>query len=284
MELNRETCKHAAELREEILALQQNAEPVDLMTIKLDLHRFQFAGSKVNFSGMIEFSQALLVAIVGRMNSGKASLMRLISGSLLPQVRSGTEGSWSVFVPAHLRVVNVDQTPLFFNGTLYENLAFGIEVGRADASLDRIRGVCGLLGVDARVLRYLEKDDELKWSDIFSGAQCKLLTIARALINNAELICFHKPLVTLDDEKMLHVIKSLKDHVQQKGLLEKTHPMMRRRRTVVITSSQQFAVEKASEIIRLSSDKGCEKLQKFRREDLSMKDLKSMTSDNLDAV
>ena len=66
----------------------------------------------------LKLRQGRITAVVGAPSSGKASLLRLIAGVLLP-----TEGE--VFAPPHLTIVHVEQQPSLMAMSLIDNLWLG---------------------------------------------------------------------------------------------------------------------------------------------------------------
>merc|ERR1719272_619020 len=64
--------------------------------------------------------QATINVLVGKHGSCKGTLLKVLGEVLLP-----TKGSY--FVPPQLRVYFVTQFPLFFYGSLIDNLVFGLE-------------------------------------------------------------------------------------------------------------------------------------------------------------
>lgn len=210
--------------------------PIDMMPIVLDFRevfRFEGRDRTLNFIGQVHIHQGQVVAVTGRQGCGKATLLRLIAGSFLPAESAESP----IFVPAHLRVANVSEEPMFFGGTLYDNLTYGMNRRRPDAGRERLRSICKLLNLSATITDYLDIEECESWQDIFSGAQCKLLCLVRALVHNSELLCIHKPFSKLMASDAEHVVRALHKHVENKGLLLRTDPSIRRPRTVIWSSA-----------------------------------------------
>jgi len=229
------------------------ALPVDLMPIVMDFQdKFKFEGKDqvLNFQGRVEIQQGQLVAVVGPLGCGKATLLRLVAGSVLPE--EGRESA--ILMPAHLRVANVADEALFFGGTLYENLIFGMHEDQPDASRERVASIVRRLTKSHEIASYLDSDAEESWQDIFSGAQCKLLGIARALIHNAEVLCIHKPLAKLTHDDAEHVVQALHDHLDNKGMELASDPVKRRPRTVFVSAAtSDRAIDAADNVVLLDS-------------------------------
>merc|ERR1712054_137713 len=74
--------------------------------------------------------QGSIVAVVGPHNGGKSTFLKLVSQIKFPKVGE-------IFIPTHLRVLNVSYEPILMEMSLYDNLAFGDE--RCDP--DRVRRI-----------------------------------------------------------------------------------------------------------------------------------------------
>jgi len=252
--------------RKEILSHDDHIIAVDVMPIAIHLDdHFHFEGehmkfaATLNFEGSIEIPQGQMVAFIGGVGSGKATLLHLISGKiLLPQSKQDTD--FGVFVPSHLRIVNVAESPVFYDGTLYENLTLGCNLESPSVDRKRIVAICKKLAIPDSVLAYMDLNK--RWHEVFSVAQCKLLNIARALVHNAEVTCFHKPIANLDTEHQPIALKALREHVEQRGLCLDCDPATCRPRTIFISSSNPGVVEAADTVFRISKVTGISEVKK----------------------
>merc|ERR1719183_2096300 len=104
------------------------------------------------------------------------------------------------------------------------------------------------------------------WMDRLAHTSRCLLSLARALIANPELMCIHKPTMPYDEKLSYTVLDVLLQFVREKGLaqdLTKRH--LRRPRTCIMTSSKLLFVNHADAVyhvsrrhgIRLIKDKDC---------------------------
>merc|ERR1711871_1153104 len=110
-----------------------------------------------------------------------------------------------------------------------------MDTNRPEASKKRVVQLCQQLGIHENVLSYMDLKPD--WEAIFSEAQQKLINIARALINNAEVICLDKPLAKFDPEQSGKVKSVLLEHVEKKGLGLTSDASTRRPRTVFLTAN-----------------------------------------------
>jgi ABC-type multidrug transport system fused ATPase/permease subunit len=257
-----------------MLAAKETGEiPEDMVQIEINLYDdFAFeretpSPKKLNFKGDFKVNQGQMVAIVGSVGSGKATLLDLISGrKLLDISRCGGSDNFGVFIPSHLRIINVCMNPIFYSGTLLENITFGSGTSHSsDADTDRAVCICQRIGLQEDVLSYLDQQEN--WDCTFSEAQRKLVNIARALFFNAEVTCFHSPLAKLDPTSMPLVMDVLSEHIQQRGLALDNDTKHRRPRTIFMTSSNPIAVMEADHIYAVSPENGISLLtQEMARE------------------
>jgi len=109
-------------------------------------------------SASLTVPQGMLVAVTGPRRSGKATLLGVLSNNLLPDPSDGSENN--VFVPPHLRVLNVTCDPLTIAElNLWQNLCFGPSDG-ADEAAPRVLAICRRLEISKDVLTLVEKQSE----------------------------------------------------------------------------------------------------------------------------
>lgn len=280
----------------------QNLELVDRMPIIVGNLTFTYitknpAGgeriTELNQKGILHLQQGEFAALVGPRGGGKSTLLKLIGGGILPSpehlgTRDGESGLGQFFVPSHLRMLNVDGA-LFFEGTLLGNLVFGLHESDADARLERVIAVCKKLGISHDVLRHLFVDQAVAerplsdfydpssdgkphpagseevctWGSVFSATELQLLSIARALITNPNVLCFHKPVQLFDDKTQKSVCQVLKEFVQNRGIEQKGIDIMQRRpRTLIITTSADgVCLPLCDKVFHVSRETGISRLE-----------------------
>jgi len=237
----------------------------DQMMIEIDLYEnFEFeteliAGPRIslNFKGTMEIDQGMMVAIVGGLGAGKGTLLQLIAGRRLPHLSKIGKDSRGVFVPSHLRITSVSANPVFYVGTLLQNICLGVK-NPTSSERERVVNICNKLQAPGQVLEYLDHQDD--WQTIFSESTCKLISIVRALHANAEITCFHKPLDRLEESQWTDVLKALRDHMSAKGLFLEGDPQFRRPRTIFVTTNKVDAMLGADLIYQITTDTGISKL------------------------
>lgn len=207
----------------------------------------------VNISGTLTVSQGKYTCLIGPHGEGKSTLLSIVGGSiLLSEENIGSSGVF--FVPAHLRLLEVSARPHFFQGTLLDNLTFGVSSGDEDEGVLRVTSICGELGLKSDVIRHIHLGDVNDWGDMLSSTETHLLNLARAIISNPEMLCLHRPTQYLNDQMSDRVTKVLLRFVRERGLRERMGRQHRRPRTLVVTTSDDQNIKSADAAFWVASN------------------------------
>ncbi len=150
-----------------------------------------------DFSASIEPGKK--VAIVGPTGAGKTTLVNLLmrfyelnSGSIKID---GVPTSEITRENVHEQFCMVLQDTWLFEGTVFENVAYG----REGVTLDQVKEACKAVGLH-RFIKSLPKgyDTVLSDSTNLSAGQRQLLTIARAMIDDAKLLILDEATSSVD--------------------------------------------------------------------------------------
>lgn len=212
--------------------------------IKLKFHSCFCVSREVKLEGVLEQPQGSMGVLFGPHSRGKTTLCNVIGGFHLldpdaPRTR-GADHEPCFFTPGHLRVVNVSG-PLFFHGTLLENLTFGVNLETKDGESKRVEAICEEVGGLEGIVKHLNSRAVHNWASIFSGTECLLLAMARALIVNPNLLCIHKIIDMLNNESAMRVLKALRKFINERGLVQGGYSwevVGRRPRTVFMTANE----------------------------------------------
>lgn len=166
------------------------------MATQIELRNIEksFDGNRVLNHIQLEIEEDEFLTLLGPSGCGKTTLLRIIGGFETPDSGSVIfEGKDITAVPPHLRPVNTlfQKYSLFPHLNVYENVAFGLRVkGLKDAEIKpRVEEMLRLVN-----LRGFEQREV----DSLSGGQQQRIAMARALINNPEVLLLDEPLGALD--------------------------------------------------------------------------------------
>ncbi|KAJ2852499.1 hypothetical protein IWW36_000127, partial [Coemansia brasiliensis] len=159
-----------------------------------------------------------LVAVVGKVGSGKSSLISAILGDMVKE-------TGRVLVQG--RIAYVPQVPWIINATLRDNILFGSEM---DQELyDRVIDACALRA-DLKMLPAGDLTEIGEKGINLSGGQKARVSLARAVYSRADIYIMDDPLAAVD----VHVGKHIFSHVLgPNGLLKS-------RARILATNTMQF--------------------------------------------
>ena len=173
----------------------------------------------------IAFAAGERVAILGRIGSGKSTVLRLLASLYQP-----TEGMVQVdgidlrqIDPADFRgrVGFVSQEPRLFNGSLRDNVL----MGRANVDPTQLAQVARLTGLD-RVVAAHPKGWELSVGEMggmLSGGQRQLVALARCLVTQPQILLMDEPTSSMDAQSEAQFLRQLKEAVGTRTLIVVTH-------------------------------------------------------------
>ena len=159
----------------------------------------------------LEIPRGSRIGFIGKTGSGKSTIMDLVMGLLEPS--SGTISVDGQVLDAKARrlwqkqVAHVPQAIFLSDGTIAENIAFGIEV--EDIELEQVERAAAQLSsfVDTLAEGY---DTVIGERGVrLSGGQRQRIGIARALYKNASLLVFDEATSALDGETEESVMKAI---------------------------------------------------------------------------
>lgn len=175
-----------------------------------------------------------LVALLGPSGSGKTTLLRMIAGLETPN--SGDiyiDGQRVNDVPAAKRGIGFvfQNYALFRYMTVYDNIAFGLRVQKADKKKidERVRELIKLIGLEGLEKRYPSQ---------LSGGQRQRVAFARALAPNPQLLLLDEPFAAIDAKVRKELRSWLREMIEKLGVT-----------SIFVTHDQDEAIEVADEII-----------------------------------
>ena len=158
-----------------------------------------------------EIADGEFVFLVGPNGSGKSTVIKLLTGELVPTAGRGMVNGFSLShisdrqIPYMRRTIGVifQDFRLISTKTVYENLSLAMRAVGASAReiRERIPYVLDLVGL---------KGKEKNYPDELSGGEQQRVAIARALVNNPSTIVADEPTGNLDPSRSLEIMTLLK--------------------------------------------------------------------------
>lgn len=153
------------------------------------------------------------IYLIGKTGSGKSSLLRILFGDLPLQKGEGKVGDFDLnrlnhkTIPQLRRKIGIifQDFKLFNDRTIYENLSFVLRATDWKSKLkikNRIIEVLELVGLET-------KGNRMPFE--LSGGEQQRVAVARALLNEPELILADEPTGNLDPETSENIIRLLKE-------------------------------------------------------------------------
>ena len=195
------------------------AEPKPVVfneAIRLENVSFRYAEEWVLRDVDLTIRKGQTVALVGHSGSGKSTLVDLI-----PRFYDVVEGRITIdgtdireVAVADLRRLmgNVNQEPILFNASVFENIAFGVE----GATLEKVRQAAEVAHAD-EFINEMPAGYDTNIGDRggkLSGGQRQRLSIARAVYKNPPILILDEATSALDT-KSERLVQSALDHLME---------------------------------------------------------------------
>jgi ATP-binding cassette subfamily C protein LapB len=165
------------------------------------------------------------VAMLGRVGSGKSTLLRLMSGLYAPGAGSvrldGVDMQQIEPTEVRSRIGYVGQDPQLFMGTLRDNLVLA-DSWISDMKIVEVLKALNIYEIVAQHPLGLDMPVTEAGGGL-SGGQRQLLSIARMMLRNPQLVFMDEPTSNMDQNTEARVIAVLKDWLRGRTLLMSTH-------------------------------------------------------------
>ena len=223
------------------------------ITGRIGLHEIGFAYPKTGHEAAprvlkgvtLKFEPGEQVAILGRIGSGKSTVLRLLAGLYLPsEGRVEVDGvDLRQIDPADFRskIGFVSQEPRLFKGSLRENVL----MDRAGLDMARLTDVARLTGLD-RVVASHPQGWELsvgEMGSLLSGGQRQLVALARCLVTQPQILLMDEPTSSMDAQSEMLFLRQLAEAVGKRTLIVVTH------RPAVLELVQRVVVLDAGKVV-----------------------------------
>ena len=197
------------------------------ITTKNMTFRYPESQTKLFDNLNLEIKEGEKVAVLGKIGSGKSSLVRILLGLYLSDDGLVMVGGTNVnqIRPEDIRknFGVVHQNVALFSGTVRENITLGVEKFDDDelVKISKIAGVDDWLGKLPNGFDYKlsEGGKEL------SGGQRQTVALARALMRKPHYLLFDEPTANMDTGTEQQVLSGLKSYLKDETVLIVTHRM-----------------------------------------------------------
>lgn len=204
------------------------------MYVELKNINKKFGDYKASDNVSFGIEKGKLIGLLGPSGSGKTTILRMIAGLETPD--SGEviiDGEVVNNIPASKRGIGFvfQNYALFRYMTVYDNIAFGLKIQKADKKQidERVKELVSLIGLDGLEKRYPSQ---------LSGGQRQRVAFARALATKPHLLLLDEPFAAIDAKVRKELRSWLKEMIQKLGVT-----------SIFVTHDQDEAVEVADEII-----------------------------------
>ena len=224
-------------------ARDEKFEGLTTMSLKsgeLELNKlnFSFSDNKIIEDISFKIEAGEILGVVGNLGSGKSTLLKSIIGYHLPEIGMVKIGSFDINnIPSDILRNEIGYCPQnvqLFSGTIYENIASGIEVATEDDVFNAANlalsheFIAALPGGYNYVLR--ENGSNL------SGGQRQAISLARALIKKPKVLVLDEPTSSMDTDTELKVMENLYNLEQKPTIIISSHKLG------ILTKAQKIAV------------------------------------------
>lgn len=191
-----------------------------------------------NFS--VEIAKHEFVTILGPSGCGKTTMLRLIGGFETPDAgRILFDGEDITNLPPHKRRLNTvfQKYALFPHMNVFENVAFGLSIKKIDKKIikEKVNNILKLVNLSGYEKRNITS---------LSGGQQQRIAIARALVNEPEVLLLDEPLGALDLKLRQEMQLELKKIQTKLGIT-----------FIYVTHDQEEALTMSDEIIVMNDGK-----------------------------
>jgi len=219
-----------------VLAMRESAVQRQVsVTISNVSHRFDLGGTALPVLQNIDLKIAAgeFIALLGPSGCGKSTLLRLLSGLEPPTEGEIFAGDAPIARPDPSRILVFQDPTLFPWATVRRNVATGLDArGELKQKSLRVEEALSLVGLQTFAGAYPHQ---------LSGGMAQRAALARALVNDPELLLLDEPLGKLDSLTRLALQEELVGLWRQRGFT-----------AVLVTHDVEEAVLLAGRIIVLS--------------------------------
>jgi len=241
--------------------IKESANPVEIKSLEQSIDfcdvSFTYDGSKTILNHIdLSIPKGKTVAIVGASGAGKSTLVDLI-----PRFYDVSQGSITIdgrdlrqVSTQSLRALigNVNQEPILFNDTIFNNIAFGVE----NATMEDVIAAAKIANAHDFIMeKPLGYDENIgDRGTKLSGGQRQRISIARAILKNPPILILDEATASLDTESEKLVQQALDRLMSNRTTIAIAHRLSTiRNADIIVVMDEGKIVEKGthSELVAL---------------------------------
>ena len=187
--------------------------------------KYDQTGIEIFKSFNLKIKSGKVFGIVGKVGSGKTSLVDLISRIYDPQkgdILIGNKNLKSIEISELRSLISyVPQDNFLFSESIQKN----IEFGNPNSSIDEIIDAAKLAQIDLEIRKFKNGYGTIlgERGVTLSGGQAQRISIARSFIKDSEIYLFDDCFSSLDSDTENRILKNLKNNFQKKTLIIISH-------------------------------------------------------------
>ena len=167
------------------------------------------------------------VAVIGKIGSGKTTILKLIMGLYQPNNGSVLIDGANIqqIRPEDIRKQFgvVMQNTYLFSGSIRENIAFGLDT-ISPREIDEAANIAGVTDFTKKMNNGLDYQLSEGGKDL-SGGQRQAIALARAIVRKPSIILLDEPTSAMDLTSERQIIQNLKSYFNKQTLIVVTHRM-----------------------------------------------------------
>ena len=175
----------------------------------------------------VKIKQGEKVAIIGKIGSGKTTILKLILGLYQPNNGSILIDGANIqqIRPKDIRKQFgvVMQNTYLFSGSISENIAFGLDK-ISPQEIDEAATIAGVSDFTKKMNNGLDYQLSEGGKDL-SGGQRQAIALARAIVRKPSIILLDEPTSAMDLTSERQIIQNLKSYFNKQTLIVVTHRM-----------------------------------------------------------
>ena len=187
--------------------------------------KYDQTGIEIFNSFNLKIEEGTTIGIVGKVGSGKTSILDLICRIYDPSsgdIFIGDKNLKSLKLSELRKIISyVPQNIFLFSESIQRNIQFG----NPKATIDKVKKAAVLSEIDSEILKFDKGYDTIlgERGVTLSGGQVQRLSIARSFIKDSEIYLFDDCFSSLDSDTEDRIISNLKNNFNNKTLLIVSH-------------------------------------------------------------